>query len=594
MHAEYASRLEERRRTLAALERVHARFSYVRLGLAAAAIATIGVGGWGAAAWLALPIGALLVVAFLHARLLNRRDAARAAIAFYERALDRLAGRWAGRGRSGDRFKPADHLYASDLDLFGRGSLFDLVATVRTDEGEETLARWLLAPAPPDVVRARQAAVRELSPRLDLREAVAVVGQAVRDQVKARLLRAWASSPRRLPGGPIRLLFPVLAAISIATLALWLVRTGGDLRDPLAYVVLAVLAAQGLAAQIFRNRVHDVAHAVDEPSHELDAFASLLEILERERFQTDHLRRLQADIVGDDVASGEIRRLSQYVAMLASRENVLFALPASLVLWTTQWACAVEAWRARRGPALTRWLAAVGELEALLAFATLAAEHPDYAFPEIADGPPRLTAEAIAHPALPERAVANDVSLGDGPVRLLIVSGSNMSGKSTLLRTLGVNVVLAQAGAPVRAARLVLTPLDIGASISIHDSLLDGRSRFFTEIQRLKRIADLAEGRRGHVLFLLDEILGGTNSHDRRVGAEALLAALAASGAVGLATTHDLALAEIAERLAPAAANVHFEDQLLDGTLAFDYRIRPGLVRTSNALRLMRGIGFKV
>lgn len=591
---EYTLRLSARRARLTALERGHARLAFVRVAIAGGALAILAAGGRAAVPWLLVPVGVFVAVAFVHARLLNRRDNARAAIEFYQRGLDRLAGRWVGAGRSGDRFRPADHLYADDLDLFGRGSLFDLVATVRTDQGEETLAAWLLTAASPDVVRARQAAVRELAPRLDLRESVAVLGQAVRADVHARLLRAWGTAPRRLPGGPIRLLFPGLSFVSMGALVIWVTATPGGLDHPWTWVVAAAFAAQGVAAQWFRTRVHDVAHAVDEPSHELDVLAGLLEVLEREAFTSDALKALQGRLAGATPASREIRRLSQVVALLASRENLFFALPASLVLWTTQWAFAVEAWRARRGRALPVWLDAVGEFDALLALATWAAEHPDYAMPELVDGPATLVATGLAHPTLPDAAVPNDVALGAGPVRVLIVSGSNMSGKSTFLRTLGANVVLAQAGAPVRAARFVMTPLVLGASIAIRDSLVDGRSRFLTEIQRLKRVLDVAVAERGAVLFLFDEIMGGTNSHDRRIGAEALLVALARTGAIGLATTHDLAIGAVVERLAPAAANVHFADRVVDGGLTFDYRVRPGVVETSNALQLMRAIGFDV
>jgi DNA mismatch repair ATPase MutS len=293
-------------------------------------------------------------------------------------------------------------------------------------------------------------------------------------------------------------------------------------------------------------------------------------------------------------ASAEIGRLSQQVALLSSRDNLVFALPAALLLWATQWAFAIEAWRARAGSNLLRWLDAVGEFEALLAFATLAAEHPEYAFPELVDGPAMLVAEAVAHPVLPASAVSNDVALSRDASALLVVSGSNMSGKSTLLRTVGVNVVLAQAGAPVRATTFRLSPLDVGASINTQDSLADGQSRFFAEISRLKQIVDRTMTQKGRVLFLLDEILAGTNSHDRRIGAEAVLSGLVRAGAIGLATTHDLAIGEIVERLAPRAANVHFEDQFAAGTLTFDYRLRPGVVRSSNAIALMRSIGLDV
>jgi DNA mismatch repair ATPase MutS len=277
------------------------------------------------------------------------------------------------------------------------------------------------------------------------------------------------------------------------------------------------------------------------------------------------------------------------------RRNQLFAPVAFLLAWTPLHAALVERWRRRSGRDVRRWLDAVAELEALSSLAGHAYEHPADPFPEILDPEPRraaiLRGAAVRHPLLPA-AVANDVALGgDGP-RVLLVSGSNMSGKSTYLRTVGVNVVLALAGAKVAAARLALTPLRTGATLRIQDSLQAGRSRFYAEITRLKELADLAGGD-VPVLFLLDEILHGTNSHDRRIGAEAILHGLVAKGAVGLVTTHDLALTELAGREG-GLANAHFEDQVRDGEIAFDYRLRPGVVAHSNAIALMRAVGLEV
>jgi DNA mismatch repair ATPase MutS len=264
-----------------------------------------------------------------------------------------------------------------------------------------------------------------------------------------------------------------------------------------------------------------------------------------------------------------------------------------LVLWTTQAAFALEAWRKRSGGAVRAWIEAVGEIEALSSLASYAFERPADVFAEITAGVPQFEALQIAHPLLPEAgAVRNDLRLGaDAP--LLVVSGSNMSGKSTLLRTVGTNAVLALAGAPVRAAALRLTPLEIGASIRVVDSLQEGSSRFYAEIRRLRLLAGIvAEGR--PLLFLLDELLHGTNSHDRRIGGEAVVRSLVARGAIGLITTHDLALAHIADAVQPPGANVHFEDHFEQGAMAFDYLLRPGIVRKSNALELMRSIGLEV
>jgi DNA mismatch repair ATPase MutS len=300
----------------------------------------------------------------------------------------------------------------------------------------------------------------------------------------------------------------------------------------------------------------------------------------------------------DTNARSRLAALGRLIDLLDARRNQLFLPLSSLLLWATQLAHAIESWRTISGPAVPRWLATVGEFEALCALASYAWENPDDPFPQVVaagDGP-RFDGEGLGHPLIPgDVCVRNDVRLaadgsGDGP-RALVISGSNMSGKSTLLRTVGVNTVLALAGAPVRARRLMLTPLSVGATLRVHDSLQAGTSRFYAEITRLRKIVDLTAGT-PPPLFLLDEMLNGTNSRDRRIGAEAVLKGLIGRGGVGLVTTHDLALSEIAEALAPRAANVHFEDHLEDGQMTFDYICRPGVMTKSNALELMRAVGL--
>jgi DNA mismatch repair ATPase MutS len=333
---------------------------------------------------------------------------------------------------------------------------------------------------------------------------------------------------------------------------------------------------------------------VEEAAHELGLLSEVLLTLERETFHCPLLGRLRASLDADGgPPSRQLARLKRLVEYLDSRDNVFVRVAELFILWTPHWALQVEEWRRRSGPAVRRWLDATGEIEALSSLASHAFEHPADAFPEFAEtAAPWLQAEGVAHPLIPEaRAVRNDVSLG--PHCLLVVSGSNMSGKSTLLRTLGTNVVLALAGAPVRARRMTLAPLAVGASIRITDSLQGGVSRFYAELLRLRQIVDLTAGPLP-VLFLIDEIFHGTNSHDRRIGAEALVRGLLKRGACGLVTTHDLALAGIVESLGGQGANVHFEDHLENGQIRFDYLMRPGVVRKSNALELMRSVGLEI
>ncbi|MBI5069101.1 MAG: DNA mismatch repair protein MutS [Deltaproteobacteria bacterium] len=591
-HAELQRRLAARQAAVADRDRADARIGTLRLAVFAAAVGT----GWLslaqrqlAAWWLLAPLLAFVALVFWHDRVIAARALARRAAAFHERALARLDGRIAGTGTPGDGLAPPEHPCAADLDLFGPGSVFELLCAARTRPGEERLAAWLLQPAAPDALRARQRAVAALAPRLDLREELDILGDEVRAAVDARALAGWGAAAPLAPAG----LLPgalAMAAATVAAAAGWAAGLFGGL--PLA----AALLAQWALSRSVREPVARTLAALDRPAAELRVLALLLARLEREPFDDERLRALQATLRGGRrPASARIAALVAASARIEWAHNQFFAPIAFGLSWRPLHAALVERWRLAHGREIGAWLDAMAELEALSSLAGRAYEHPADPFPEIVEpGPDRhalLEGEALRHPLLPQ-AVPNDVRLGgDGP-RVLLVSGSNMSGKSTYLRTVGVNVVLALAGAPVPAARLRLTPLAVGATLRIQDSLQAGRSRFYAEITRLRQISDLAAGE-VPLLFLLDEILHGTNSHDRRIGAEAVIRALAARGAAGIVTTHDLALTALAGADG-SLANAHFEDQVRDGQIAFDFRLRPGVVTHSNALALMRGVGLEV
>jgi hypothetical protein len=346
---------------------------------------------------------------------------------------------------------------------------------------------------------------------------------------------------------------------------------------------------------LIRTRMDAALNGVDRAGRELTMLRAILVRLEAEHFTSPLLVRLAGELrTGGAPASALIRGLQRRIELNDSGRNLLFLPVSLLLLWPLQLACVIDRWRARHGHEIARWIDALAEIEALGSLAGYAYEHPDDVFPElVTDGPPRLEATGLGHPLLLDaRCVRNDLALGPD-LAALVVSGSNMSGKSTMLRAVGLNVALALAGAPVRASRLCLTPLAIGASIRIADSLLDGRSHFQAEILRLKQITDLGRGALP-LLFLLDEILHGTNSHDRCIGSEAVIFHLLEHGAIGLVTTHDLALAQITPRAPRPMANVHFEDHVEDGAMRFDYRMRDGIVQKSNALALMRAAGLEV
>ena len=609
----YSRLLEERCADIAWRERRHRALGYGRLAavLGAAAVVWLALAGHLSIVWIAVPIAVFTVLVVIHDQLLRVLERRRRAQRFFERALARLDGKWAGTGEPGDRYLDPAHPYARDLDLFGPASLFELLSTARTHIGEDTLARWLLAAAAPATARARQEAVDELRPRVDLREDLAVLAEESRTGVDPVSLAAWGEAPGLLERGALHATVWAFTALGVAgasALIAYVLSLLGALAISQAVsvllrdVFLVVLAVNATFLYRVHRRVAPVVTAVEEAAHELKLLSQVLVRLERERFHSPLLAALRASLDTEGAPpSHRIGRLNRLMELLDSRDHLLVRLAEPFVLWTTHMAFAVEAWRRHSGPVVRRWLTATGEMEALCSLASHAFEHPDDPFPEFSEEGALLEAEAIGHPLIEEsRVVRNDVRLGGaapaGP-RVLVVSGSNMSGKSTLLRTLGVNVILAQAGAPVRARRLRISPLAVGASIRVTDSLQGGVSRFYAEILRLRQILDQTArpGLEGApVLFLIDEFLHGTNSHDRRIGAEALVRGLVERGAIGLVTTHDLALADIAVTLGERAANVHFEDHLEDGRIVFDYVMRPGVVRKSNAIELMRSVGLEI
>lgn len=603
--SEYGRRVARWSAAIASGERTHLHVSNLRLAVAAAGA----VVAWLAfvresipAGWIFAPMGGYLTLVVVHARVLGRNARAARARRIYERGLERLDGRWAAAGPDGVRFL-AEHPYARDLDLFGPASLFQLLHTVRTEAGEDTLAGWLGRTAPLVEIRARQAAVAELKPRVDFREDLAVLA-AEAHVGRTTALASWAAvSPAGLTVTAAAM-FAACAAVSALLAVLGVLEVSAVVAGQPApgrvtlLTIVAWLLIQSAVAAIWRRKVGDALHGIDAAAADLTLLTALLQRLEREPFTSPLLAGLHRTLVTGTVpASRRVARLLSFVSLLDSLSlNLLLAPIGRLLLVRSQIAAAIDRWRKAYGSALAEWLRAVGELEALACFATYSYEHPADPFPSLTGDPggPIFRAEALAHPLLLETAaVPNDVKLGGADPHVLIVSGSNMSGKSTLLRAVGVNAVLALAGAPVRAATMVISPVTLGATLRIEDSLQEGHSRFYAEILRISAIVAVARERRP-LLFLLDEILHGTNSHDRRIGAGAIVRALVDAGAIGLVTTHDLALTELVAPLKGRAANVHFEDRLEDGKILFDYRMRDGIVEHSNALALMRAIGLDV
>jgi hypothetical protein len=590
---EYRARLDARVAAHAALDTKDLRYSQARL-LTFGALVLLAVLAWRGTLsgwWLILPVVWLGVLIQRHDRLVRTREAAARAVTFYERGLGRLTDRWIGTGNAGERFADDHHLYANDLDLFGRGSLFELLAITRTRGGEDMLASWLKAPAPRAEILERHQAVTELTGRLGFREAIAVVGSEA-SSVRSDWLIAWAEGPLILTPRWFRPVAWTFTATVIALLVLWLT-TGNDTPLVLALVLQIVFAAPQ------QKRVERVSHGADSAARNLDVLAELILHIEREAFTSPRLSSIKQRLDTDGVsASQAIHALHRLVEYHDWQHNPYFLVLSIPFMWGTHVAWAMEEWRRAHGRHLRAWLSTVGDVEAFSSLAAYRFEHPEDPFPEIVELAESqrigvFDGTGLGHPLLSAaRSVRNDVSCAS-PTQLLVVSGSNMSGKSTLLRTVGVNTVLALAGAPVRAQSLRLSPLVVGATLRIQDSLQEGRSRFYAEITRIRDLADVARGETP-LLFLLDELFHGTNSHDRLVGSSGVLRSLLDRGAIGLITTHDLALTGIARALAPRSVNVHFEDWFDGQEIQFDYRVKPGPVTRSNAIALMRAVGLDV
>jgi uncharacterized membrane protein len=588
---EYRQRLKDRECSAARYEQIHIRLGYVRLSLAFVAAAIAWESLWRHALspwWIVVSLILFVLIAAIHSCILRSRELARRGASFYQKGLARIEDRWAGVGQTGERFSDPHHVYAADLDLFGRGSLFELLSTARTRMGEETLAKWLLSPSAVEQIGERHTAVRDLRDQLDLRENLAILGEDASVGVFPEALLRWAEAPNQMKPEWIPWLAAILCVSVIGGAVVWWYL---GIATPFLLIVLI----EALLGYRLRKPREEVLHGSEQALGDLNLLSGVMARIEQHSFRAPRLQSLQTELSSHQTLSSDsIARLRTIVDLIDSRDNMIVRILDVPLMYSVQVAFAAERWRRAHGHAVRSWLAVIGEIEALICLANYSYEHPDDPFPEFVQGAACFDATGLGHPLVAAaKCVRNDVRLSDGK-RVFLVSGSNMSGKSTLLRTVGVNAVLAMAGAPVRAQGLRLTPLHVGASIRINDSLQDGSSRFYSEITRLRKLFDLAGDGGPSLLFLLDELLQGTNSHDRRIGAEGVVCALLNRGAIGLVSTHDLALAEIGGSLNGQLSNVHFQEEFENGRMLFDYKLRAGVVTKSNGLALMRSIGLDV
>ncbi len=588
-HVEYSHRLAIQEAESRRLHRQHIWIGNARLAVFLGILALVWETGKTTvpfAYWLIAVVLIFIGLGIWDRRIVRAKNRANRAASFYRRGLARIEDRWSGAGPSGEEFRNPDHLYADDLDLLGEGSLFQLLCVARTQMGKECLASWLLSPAAPEEARGRQAAVKELAAKLDFRETLATEGDSEEVRVDAQVLSRWAQEGKLLDYSRWWVAAAVLGALSVPALIY------GFIGRWTPFLLLMVV--NGSIAYGLRKQLAHMFNGLDQACKNLNVLPLLLQRIEQEHFDSVWMRRRQAALLTGGLRSSEcIARLARLSELADSRRNMFVAVLDVPLLYSVQLAFALQRWKDRFSSGVAVWLDCVAEMEALASLAAYSFEHRQDPFPEFeAAEAVCFEGEALGHPLLPtESCVRNDVALC-GENQVLLVSGSNMSGKSTLLRVAGINAVLAMMGAPVRARRLRLSPLALGAAMRISDSLQKGVSHFYAEISRIRQVVELSA--KTHVLFLFDEILQGTNSHDRRVGAEGIVRALVLNRAIGMVTTHDLALTTLADIFPGRVRNVHFQEKLESGKLHFDYQLREGVVTTSNGIELMKSVGLDV
>ncbi|UCE40887.1 MAG: hypothetical protein JSV17_15805 [Candidatus Aminicenantes bacterium] len=494
---------------------------------------------------------------------------------------------------AGEEFTSTDHEYSSDLDIFGFRSVFHSLNRTTTSIGKKFLSAWLETfpgNLGPNEIKEKQAAVQELADKLDLRQNIQAYGKFIEDSMKRlESFQGLFDEPSAVLGKkPLIVfihLFPLITVGGVVSLFFhvsWLV--------PVAFVLI-----QGIVNRLTgrdRKRIYDL---TSRNAKILTAYSKITEELENENFASNKLIEYRSELfLEDNPASSHIKKLSTllgYFDMRLSKE--FYLLFNNLLFWDLHCVYRIEKWKEKTGPVIHKWFDVIGNFEALSSFANTLFNNPDWTMPEVCGPNFRLEARSIGHPLIPKAEnVRNDISLNHGG-NVLIVTGPNMSGKTTFLKTLGVNIVLAMAGGPVCAERFVLSPLKLYTSMKVTDSLDKKLSLFYAELQRLKMIMDAISGKEP-VFFLIDEMLKGTNESDRHKGAIALIKQLVENNADGVLATHDLELTKLEKGHHETITNYHFDGYIEGDKLLFDYKLKSGVCQSSNALELMKRVGIKV
>jgi hypothetical protein len=594
--AEYETRVAQYKAELVALDRSGSRLANLRT---LTFLGFVGIGfavGFDKLPRLALLgslafLAAYIALAVIHAGVLRREDLAKIRLNLNERGLLRLQGRWHDFPSTGEGRVPEGHLYGGDLDIVGRGSLFQRLDDTGTAAGERQLLDWLLTPGESaEVIHARQAAVKELAPLVDFRQTLVAEARMAGKKDKADPSRflAWAESPSTLTS--IRWAWPIAHVLPVFTIGAGLLSANEVITAHAFWIGLLIQIAIVVAT---RKPIAAMWEALSMGERGFIRFEETFASIDAQKFTGPRLVALQQGLMEGPPVSARLRTFARLMGFAELKHSgQMHPVINALTLWDLLVLFRIDRWRESLGKGARKWFESLAELEALSSFSTWHFERPEDAFPVVDDGPVHVEATELGHPLLNEP-VRNGVLLAK-PGTGLVITGSNMSGKTTLMRATGLNTVMALAGLPVCATSMKVSRVQVLTSMRVKDSLERGVSYFYAEVQRIKTVLDTAKAHRDRCLFFLDELFMGTNAKERQIASRQLLLMLLDLGAAGAVTTHDLSICELAKERPDTIRNVHFRDEVKDGEMTFDYTLRDGVVQTTNALEVLRRAGVQV
>ncbi len=590
---EYTEQLAIHAKQLKELQQHIYLIGTIRLAIvvvAAVLLYMIGTSNWIASAICAGVMGLIyLILMKYHDRQFQQRELVEARIAYYERELQLLVYNF-DKIEGGNCYLDATHDYTYDLDIFGEKSLYAYINRTNTPMGNNHFASLLQQPLQQaSQIEAQQEAVKELAELTHLRQELFAYGTLCQGKSSdADTMQRFATPTPLYSSVWWRIaifLAPIAMIATIALAATGLIPSSVAIALFLGYIVVAI----GQSKQITKFQ-QEVTAALQS----LGKYVPLMQLIEQADFQSPRLQELAQRLTAkNQVASKRVGKLSTHLNNLDQRYNFVAAMILNgLCLWDFRQVAAIGRWQRSSGKHLSHWLAVIGEVESLCSLAAFRYNHPTYTFPTLCtDGSSSFETTALGHPLIPaHRMVSNEATLAARPA-FMVVTGANMAGKSTYLRTIGINFVLASIGAPVCAEKLCFTPAPLFTSLRTSDSLKDSESYFFAELKRLKQIIDRLKA--GEPLFiLLDEILKGTNSVDKQSGSLALVEQLVSLQAAGVIATHDLALGELAKGFPTEITACCFEADITDNELTFTYKLRQGIAQNMNACFLMKKMGI--